>query len=395
MKDSVKNYNSLVKLKNVSKTFKVPSEKKNTIKSYFLNPFRRTEKKIFKALDTVSFSVKKGTALGIIGKNGSGKSTLLKLIAGIYLPNGGRVITRGKVVPFLELGVGFNPELSARDNIFLNGTILGMKRSFLEKKFNEIVDFAEVGEFIDMPLKQYSSGMQVRLAFSIAIQTDADIYLLDEVLAVGDQSFQQRSLDKFKQLKKEKKTIVFVSHNMSQIREYCDQALLLDNGKIRSIGKTDYVIEEYYHSYDQLKREIKDGYKAMIQRVEFLNKQQKRQLSFRTGDCIICRIHYKAKDRIKKPVFGVAIHSSDGIHITGPNTRTSGFQIPYINNDGYIDFIIEKNPLLSGKYFFTAALFNYEETITYDFCEKQFMFDVEKSEPNQYGLLKLEHRWQR
>jgi len=395
MKKKRKKQELPIEVTNVTKRFKVPSEKKNTFKSYFLNPFRKTDSHLFKALEDVSFSVEKGTSLGIIGNNGSGKSTLLKIIAGIYLPDSGKAVTRGRIVPFLELGVGFNPDLSGRDNIFLNGTILGMRRSFLEENFDEIVNFAEVGDFIDMPLKKYSSGMQVRLAFAIAIQTDAEIYLLDEVLAVGDQSFQQKSLNKFRELKKQKKTVLFVSHNMSQVREYCDKAILLDDGKIHSFGVTDMVIDDYYRSYETIGRDKRGEYKVMIERVEFLNKNNKKQLSFKTGDSIVCRINYNAKERIEKPVFGVAIHSNDGIHITGPNTRTSDFKIPYIKGKGSIDFVIEKNALLGGKYLVTVGLFNYEETTIYDLCEKRFMFDVEKNELNQYGLLKLSHQWRR
>lgn len=395
MKKKRKKQELPIEVTNVTKRFKVPSERKNTFKSYFLNPFRKTDSHLFNALEDVSFSVEKGTSLGIIGNNGSGKSTLLKIIAGIYLPDSGKAVTRGRIVPFLELGVGFNPDLSGRDNIFLNGTILGMRRSFLEENFDEIVNFAEVGDFIDMPLKKYSSGMQVRLAFAIAIQTDAEIYLLDEVLAVGDQSFQQKSLNKFKELKKQKKTVLFVSHNMSQVREYCDKAILLDDGKIHSFGVTDMVIDDYYRSYETIGRDKRGEYKVMIERVEFLNKNNKKQLSFKTGDSIVCRINYNAKERIEKPVFGVAIHSNDGIHITGPNTRTSDFKIPYIKGKGSIDFVIEKNALLGGKYLVTVGLFNYEETTIYDLCEKRFMFDVEKNELNQYGLLKLSHQWRR
>lgn len=236
----------ILKIKNVSKTFKIPKERKTQLKHYFLNPFHKPEAVKFDALKNISFEVKTGEFLGIIGRNGSGKSTLLKLIAGIYQPDKGEIKVNGKITPFLELGVGFNPELSARENIFLNGTILGMTRKYLEQKFDEIVDFAEIREFIDMPVKNFSSGMQVRLAFAIAIQSDADIYLVDEVLAVGDASFQKKCLEIFEQFKRENKTVIFVSHSLEQILRFCDKAILLDERKIVFDGKTEDTIEHYH-----------------------------------------------------------------------------------------------------------------------------------------------------
>ncbi|HEC64581.1 MAG TPA: ABC transporter ATP-binding protein, partial [bacterium] len=232
-----------IKVSNVSKSFGVPHEKRETVKSYFVNPFRRTHKDKFDALKNINFEIKKGEFVGIVGRNGSGKSTLLKLLAGIYVPNEGGVNVQGRVVPFLELGVGFSQELSGRENIFLNGTILGMKKKFLEQKYNEIVAFAELEDFMDLPLKNYSSGMQVRLAFSIAMQADADVYLLDEILAVGDAAFQQKSLEEFKRLKKEGKTIIFVSHSPETITKYSDRVLYLKEGEVADIGDAVEVVD--------------------------------------------------------------------------------------------------------------------------------------------------------
>lgn len=234
-----------VKLTNVSKRFKKAKEVKNTLKSYFLNPFRKLEYEKFTALESIDFEVEKGEFIGIIGRNGSGKTTLLRIISGIYEPDSGHVLVNGKFTPFLELGVGFSPELSARDNIFLNGVILGMKRREIEEKFNEIVEFAEIEEFIDSPLKNFSSGMQVRLAFSIAIQTNAEIYLLDEVLAVGDANFQEKCLHIIESFKKDKKTILFVSHDMEDIGKFCDRVMVIDKGKKVFFGHTEKAISKY------------------------------------------------------------------------------------------------------------------------------------------------------
>jgi len=234
-----------IKIENVSKTFYIPTERKETLKSYFLNPFHKPEKRKFDALKDISFEVKKGEFLGIIGRNGSGKSTLLKILAGIYLPDKGKVTVNGKIVPFLELGVGFNPELSGRENVFLNGTILGMSKKYLEKKFDEIVDFAEVREFIDMPLKYYSSGMQVRLAFAITTVTDGDIYLMDEVLAVGDTNFRTKCIEVFNNYRKNNKTIILVTHDMDSIEKFCNKAILLKEGSIVTSGYPKDVILKY------------------------------------------------------------------------------------------------------------------------------------------------------
>lgn len=227
-----------IKVQSLSKSFILPHEKRQSIKSAFLNPFKKTEKEKQIAFHDLSFEVKKGEFFGIVGRNGSGKSTLLKCIAGVYTPNSGTIHVNGTLVPFIELGVGFNPELSGRDNVFLNGALLGFSRRQMSKMYDDIVSFAELENFMDQLLKNYSSGMQVRLAFSIAIRAKGDILLLDEVLAVGDSAFQQKCFDYFATLKKEKRTIILVSHSMASVERFCDRALLLENGEIKKIGKS-------------------------------------------------------------------------------------------------------------------------------------------------------------
>ena len=232
------NENIIIKVDDVSKVFEIPHENRNTIKSFFMHPFKKVKKDEYSALDQISFHVKSGEFIGIIGRNGSGKSTLLKMLAQIYEPTSGKIIINGSLVPFLELGVGFNPDLSGRENIFLNGTILGISRKFIKNKFDEIVDFAEIREFIDLPVKNYSSGMTMRLAFSIAVQARADIYLLDEILAVGDMGFQEKSLAKMQELLTGGATVVLVSHNLTDIESYCDRVILLEHGQILFNGDT-------------------------------------------------------------------------------------------------------------------------------------------------------------
>ncbi len=235
-----------IKVEGLSKSFKLPHEKYTSIKSIFVNFYRRKRTyELHNALKNVSFEVKKGEFFGIIGRNGSGKSTLLKLIAGIYTPSKGQIKINGSLTPFIELGVGFNEELTGRENVFLNGALLGFNRKEMNAMYKEIVGFAELSKFMDQKLKNYSSGMQVRLAFSIAIRARSDILLLDEVLAVGDAAFQQKCLDYFVRLKKEKKTIVLVSHNMQTIEQFCDRVLFIEAGEVRLIGDGYEVSREY------------------------------------------------------------------------------------------------------------------------------------------------------
>jgi ABC-type polysaccharide/polyol phosphate transport system ATPase subunit len=229
----------------VSKAFLIPHQQRTMFKEYFLHPLRKTTYERNEALKNVSLTVEAGEFFGVIGPNGSGKSTLLKILAGIYRPDSGVVRVHGKLSPFIELGVGFNMELNARDNIRINGTLLGLTKRELENKFDDILAFAELERFVDQKLKNYSSGMLLRLAYSIAIQVPFDILLLDEVLAVGDESFQEKCFTTFEQMRDEGKTVVFVSHDLSSIARWCDRALLLRSGTAVEVGPVDEVIDAY------------------------------------------------------------------------------------------------------------------------------------------------------
>lgn len=226
-----------VNIKNLSKTFYLYEDQKSSLKQLAASWFNQGRTKKFHALDNINLEFNHGDFVGVIGRNGSGKSTLLKLIAGIYNPDkGSKLEVRGRVVPFLELGVGFNPDLSGRENIYLNGTILGMTRKYLEQKFDDIVEFAELRDFIDNPVKNYSSGMMVRLAFSIAIQADADIYILDEILAVGDEAFQVKTKSVINRFVEEKKTVIYVSHALESVEKFCNKAVWIDRGVLKYAG---------------------------------------------------------------------------------------------------------------------------------------------------------------
>ncbi len=234
-----------IEIRNLSKTFRLPHQQRNTVKEYFLHPFTRTTFETQEALTDVSFSVERGEFFGIVGANGSGKSTLLKIIARIYRQDSGTVEVEGLLSPFIELGVGFNPELTGRDNIRINSALLGLTRRELDERFDAIVEFSELGRFIDQKLKNFSSGMQVRLAYSIAIQVDFDILLLDEVLAVGDGHFQEKCFATFGEIRAAGKTVVFVSHDLDSVTRFCDRALYLQSGRPLIVGETSEVVDFY------------------------------------------------------------------------------------------------------------------------------------------------------
>ena len=234
-----------IEIDSVEKTFKIPHERHDTLKERFLHPRRRVTYESNYALQNISLSIDYGEFFGIIGPNGSGKSTLLKIIAGIYPPDSGRVTVDGLMSPFIELGVGFNPELNARDNVLVNGTLLGLSRRELEVKFDEIMAFAELEKFVDQKLKNFSSGMVVRLAYSVAIQVPFDILLLDEVLAVGDQSFQEKCFSTLDEIRSAGKTVVFVSHDLGSVRRLCDRVAFVHGGILQALGAPDEVVDAY------------------------------------------------------------------------------------------------------------------------------------------------------
>jgi ABC-2 type transport system ATP-binding protein len=235
-----------IEVKSVSKHFKLPHERKNSLKQHFVGLFsKKLGYEKFEALKDISFTVNEGDFFGIVGRNGSGKSTLLKIISGIYQPSSGSVKINGTLTPFIELGIGFNPELSGRENVYLNGSILGLSKKQIDVLYNQIVDFAELEKFMDQKLKNYSSGMQVRLAFSIAIRAQNDILLLDEVLAVGDINFQKKCFNYFQELKRQKKTVIFVTHDMNTVKQYCNRGILINDSRAIQTENVDNILDEY------------------------------------------------------------------------------------------------------------------------------------------------------
>jgi ABC-type polysaccharide/polyol phosphate transport system ATPase subunit len=240
---------TIIRAHGLTKTFRLPHERRTTFKEHFLHPFRQIEYEQNRALSDITFEVEDGEFFSVIGPNGSGKSTLLKILAGIYRADSGELAVRGKLSPFIELGAGFNPELTARDNVRINATLLGLSKRELEERYSKIVAFSELERFMDQKLKNFSSGMQIRLAYAIAIQVTFDILLLDEVLAVGDGEFQERCMETFERFHDEGKTIVFVSHDLNSVRRFSDRALYIEGGRTVALGPVDDVLGSYLEAH--------------------------------------------------------------------------------------------------------------------------------------------------
>ena len=347
----------VVEVADVSKRFRLYHERNQSLKASVMRG-RRARYDEFWALRDVSIEVLEGTTFGLIGENGSGKSTLLKCIARILRPDKGEIVTQGKISALLELGAGFHPELSGRENVYLNGSILGLSRRQLNARFDEIVAFAGLEKFIDTPVKNYSSGMYVRLGFSVAINVDPDLLLIDEVLAVGDAEFQRRCSDKFAELRAKGKTIVIVTHSLQTVREMCDQVALLEHGVLRAVGPAKEVVDRYlgdvFGEDDSTRIDSADG--LNVERIEMLNASGLAIESVRTGEPVVLRLHYAAEDTVDQPVFGVSVHSLDGIEISRPTTNGAGVMVPPLHGEGSVDFGIDRLLLLPGTYDITATL---------------------------------------
>jgi len=318
----------VISVKNVSKSFKLPHEKADSVKSLFVNPFNQNRKKfeVQHALRNISFDIKKGEFFGIVGRNGSGKSTLLKIIAGIYQPNKGNVVVDGKIVPFIELGVGFNPQLTGRENVYLNGALLGFSEKEVDLKYKEIVDFAELDRFMDQKLRNYSSGMQVRLAFSVAtILAESDILLIDEVLAVGDADFQRKCFNYFRHLKKLKKTVVFVSHDMESIREYCDRCVFINDAEIVYDGSPEKAAEMYLAMFNESGHIDKVTNKSTIENVSRWGDGSAHFDDIKIENLSEKEIKISTEisflETIEQPIVGIQITNSMGQPVCGTNNK--------------------------------------------------------------------------
>lgn len=400
-----------VKFRNVSKRFTLHRDRPRALREVFFQMLHgqwHQPSETLWALRDINFTVEEGTTLGLIGPNGSGKSTALKLVSGILEPTEGEVRAHGRVAALIELGAGFHPELTGRENVYLNGAILGLSRRELAKRFDDIVAFSELERFIDMPVKHYSSGMYMRLGFAIAINVNPDILLTDEVLAVGDRTFQTKCMEHIGRVKRSGTTIVFVSHDLDAVRGLCNKSVWLDGGRVAASGPTDRVVDAYLasvaakeevrlaaqHTQERVEDHWGSG-EATILDVRLLDSGGRERHVFFSHEPMRARIRYQAQRRIEKPVFGVAIYRSDGIHVNGPNTRFSGYDIDWIEGEGEIDYVVESLPLLEGSYDFSAAIYDYECVHSYDHQHRTYKFLVQRGAVREsYGLVCMPSHWE-
>jgi ABC-type polysaccharide/polyol phosphate transport system ATPase subunit len=357
-------------------------------------------------LHDVSFNVLPGQCVGIVGRNGSGKSTALKLTTGILRPTSGRIVTQGRVSALLELGAGFHQDLTGRENIFLNGSLLGLSKAYLEDKYDDIVAFSELGEFIDMPVKHYSSGMYMRLGFSVAIYVEPEILIIDEILAVGDRPFQVKCIDRIFELKDRGVTILLVSHNLEIVRRLCSDLIWLENGKLQALGATEEIAELYAasgHEADpsaklwlQEKEFTRHGSGEIeITAVHLLNAQNQEKDVFRTGELMTVEMHYTAHQPVNEPEFGLAILNQDGVVITSPNIHRAKLEVGMVTGSGVLRYTIDKLPLLTAHYTLTVAIHDSRLAYAYDFHKEAYPFRVIVSDDTEsyQGVVEIPATW--
>jgi ABC-type polysaccharide/polyol phosphate transport system ATPase subunit len=386
---------------------------------------------IFPALTDVSFTVAKGSTYGVIGRNGSGKSTALKLVAGITKPTSGTVRVEGRISALIELGAGFHPEISGRENVFINGIMLGLNKRQIQERFDDIVDFAELREFIDAPVKTYSSGMYMRLGFAVAIHVDPDVLLVDEVLAVGDEAFTHKCLDKFSEFRRRNKTILLVTHSLNLVERFCDEALWLDAGRARTHGDPKRVVDAYLTAVERSEEELlaattakavdasapppadaapqpdapSDPTSNMFQAVEgrwgsreveitnvtLLDGAGEPSFVFHSGEPLAIRLAVRAPQPTEDFVFGVGIFNADGVCCYGTNTYIEEMNPQRLAGEAEATFAIESLDLVEGTYKLDVAVHK-RDGYPYDYHRLLYTFRV-KSRTHDVGIYRPRHRW--
>lgn len=404
---------NVIEVKNVSKVYKMYNKPVDRLKETFGIGKKQLYKEFY-ALNDVSFTIKQGETVGIIGRNGSGKSTILKILTGVLHPTGGAVGVDGKISALLELGTGFNMEYTGMENIYLNATIMNIPEKEIEAKIPEILSFADIGEHINQPVKTYSSGMFVRLAFAVAINVNPEILIVDEALAVGDTRFQLKCMDKFMEFMEAGKTVLFVSHDINMIKRFCKRAIWLNDGSLIMDGETDEVtdrymdflkseqsIEEYrlkckteLEDKQEVERKVLDSIDiAEINSVELMDEHGKNVPDIKHGSDVRLKIGYYVSDEtIENPVLGVAIRSIDHEYICGLNTLLDNVKIPW--KHGYNEMILsyERFNLTGGEYYFDVALFDSTATVPIDYKSDIKRFFV-KMDYIAEGIVVLHHKW--
>ncbi len=425
-----------IEVRDITKTFKVYLDRSNNVKDFMIHRNRRRYEKR-QVLKGISFEVKRGEAVGLIGHNGCGKSTTLKLLTKIMYPDSGKIEMKGRVSSLIELGAGFHPDMSGRENIYINASIFGLPKKEIDQRVDDIIAFSELEEYIDNPVRTYSSGMYMRLAFAVAINVDADILLIDEILAVGDIAFQAKCFNKLKEIKAEGTTIVIVSHSLGQIEQICERSIWIHDGKIREEGHP-RVVDPKYMAYmsqrgiekekkaedkrekekitgegegketltDQGGKEVSEkqettgekedpkrfgSREVVMDRVLILDSDGKEKESFRNDEPVCIRIHYTASRKIEDAVLGVAIYRSDQLYIYGTNTLIDFSEAVTLENKGIVELKIDHMPLNAGSYSVDLAIHR-PDGFNYDFWQECCTIDI-MNEKSEVGVISLPHTW--
>lgn len=425
---------NVIEVENITKKFRVYLDKGHTLKEKILFK-RRHNYEDRKVLRGISFQVKKGEAIGLIGHNGCGKSTTLKLLSRIMYPDTGEIRMKGRVSSLIELGAGFHPDLSGKENIYINASIFGLSRKEIDQRLEDIIAFSELEEFIDNPVRTYSSGMYMRLAFAVAINVDADVLLIDEILAVGDAGFQSKCFNRLKEIKAKGTTIVIVSHSMGQIEQICDRSIWIHEGEIRAEG-IPKVVDMQYLDYmgeqrqaiaekelrrqeekaqkseqkgkekQEKKQETKKSSaeqaegtkkrwgngKAVIEKITLLKANAQPGISFKTGDQIKIRIDYSVKEPVRDALFGIGIFRVDGVHCYGTNTKIDQLEEFDLKEDGTVYFSVDSLHLLQGSYSLDVAIESDVGTPV-DYFREACRFDMFSS-MQDVGVSRVEHKWE-
>jgi lipopolysaccharide transport system ATP-binding protein len=386
----------------LTKEFIIPHERKTTLFENIKGVFQPSTYEKFTALKDVSFTVERGESVGIIGDNGSGKSTLLKLIANIIRPTRGTIKVNGRITPFLELGVGFQQDMTARENIEVYSTMMGLSNREIRKNMDSVLEFAGLTKFADTKYKNFSSGMQVRLAFATAIQKEPDILLIDEVLAVGDMDFQQKCLDVFTEYKKKCITMLFVSHDLNSVRKFCDKAILLGNGRVIAHGNINDAIDKYVYgvkiekksstenlivsepaqsAVSEPKNEAIDNARSInrgidIYNVQLVDKFGRESNRFNSGDPLVIKARYRMNEQVENPAFGIEIINEKGDNCYGANNKLRNISFGKLDKNGLLYIKIPELPVLSGKYYITIAVTSWDLGTIYDWHNKKYSFDI-------------------
>ncbi len=390
----------VISCKDLGKKYFLNREVQKTVKSSIIDLIKGRHKNIqdFWALRHVNLEVKKGETLGIIGANGAGKSTLLGVLSKTIRPTEGQIEIQGTLSSLLELGAGFHPDLTGRENIFLYGSILGLSHEEIEKRCDSIIAFSELKDFIDVPVRFYSSGMYVRLGFSVAVEVSPDILIIDEVLAVGDETFRKKCMNKFKEFQAAKKTLLIVSHDLDTMKAVCDRIMVLDKGQVMALSDSQSAVDKYIefeldkHKEDLLEKNYGNKLIEFVD-IKLLGGKGSYENSFETRGKMTVEMHFYAKSKVEKPVFGFSILDSAGMIYFGSNTQIQNVNIPYVSGKGSIQLTFDPVYLPKGKFYLSVSSHSFDHTVDYHRKDNFCHFWMENPR-KEIGFTDIPHQWE-